>query len=74
MFASASVVTARKFKVCMDPLGKQLFPLQDVNYESVTLRSHVSDKNKTPVPGNDNPTLNIVATTWNEIPELRAAH
>ena len=43
-----------------------------MNFDSIH-RSHVSEKIKTPVQGNDNLAVNLIATAWNENPELRAA-
>lgn len=73
MVASASAIMTWKSKISWDPLGKQLFPAQNINVNAVNTRSSKSDQIKMPVPGNPSLALNLMATAWNEIPELRNA-
>ena len=73
MMALASAVMVWKSKLSWDPLGKCLFPAQNINANTVNTRSSKSDKIKMPVPGNPNLAVNLMATGWNENPELRNA-
>ena len=54
-----------------NPLRKRLFPVQDTNLNSVHTRSSKSDKLQMPVPGYPTLAVNLMATAWNETPELR---
>ena len=73
MAASASAVMIWKSKLCGDPLGKKVFPVQSIDQNAVNTRSSQSDKIKIPVPGYPSLAVNLMATAWNEIPELRKA-
>ena len=70
MVASASALMVWKSKLSKEPLGKRLFPEQNTNSSSLNTRSSKSDTIKMPVPGYPNLAINLMATAWNEIPEL----
>ena len=62
-----------KSKSSRDPLGKRLFPEKNINLSSVNTRSSKSDVIKVPVPGYPSLPVNLMATAWNENPELQNA-
>ena len=73
MVASASALLAWNSKRLMDPLGNKLFSFQNLNPDSMQLRSATNDFIKTPVPGYPNLAVNLMANAWNENVDLRCA-
>ena len=72
MAASASAIMVWKSKLSRDPLGKRFFPEKN-NLSSVNTRSSKSDVIRVPVPGYPSLPVNLMATAWNENPELQNA-
>ena len=74
MVASASAILVWKSKHFMDPLGKHLFPILNINSAHIhDTRSTKCDKIRVPVPGYTELAVNLMATAWNENSDLRNA-
>ena len=68
--ASITAVTVWKSKQSMNPLGLRLFK---EHHRSRSTRSTASNEIRPPVPGYPMLATNIMASVWNDIPELQSA-